>query len=167
VLIPGAPLGLITTSVQALAGVLLPSASVFLLLLCNDRDVLGPWVNKRWLNVLASVIVAVLVELSLILVATTMFPSIDGAQLFLYMSIGLVAGLLAAGVYARLHPAPALEDPFGAMSEEQRRAWTMPPLALLERPRWSPGRRAGMFVLRAYLAVAVVLLIVKTVQLGH
>ena len=37
--------GLITKAVQALAGVLLPSASVFLLLLCNDRDVLGPWVN--------------------------------------------------------------------------------------------------------------------------
>ena len=42
-LIPGAPLGVITTSVQALAGVLLPSATVFLLLLCNDREVLGPW----------------------------------------------------------------------------------------------------------------------------
>ncbi len=51
VLIPGAPLGLLTTAVQALAGVLLPSASVFLLLLCNDREVLGPWVNPRWLNV--------------------------------------------------------------------------------------------------------------------
>ena len=47
VLIPGAPLGLITTSVQALAGVLLPSATVFLLLLCNDREVLGPWSNRR------------------------------------------------------------------------------------------------------------------------
>jgi Mn2+/Fe2+ NRAMP family transporter len=34
VLLPGAPLGLVTTAVQALAGVLLPSASVFLLLLC-------------------------------------------------------------------------------------------------------------------------------------
>ena len=45
VLIPGAPLGVITESVQALAGVLLPSASVFLLLLCNDREVLGPWRN--------------------------------------------------------------------------------------------------------------------------
>ena len=45
VLIPGAPLGLITTSVQALAGLLLPCASVFLLLLCNDPEVLGPWVN--------------------------------------------------------------------------------------------------------------------------
>ena len=50
VLIPGAPLGLITTAVQALAGLLLPSASVFLLLLCNDRQVLGPWVNRTWLN---------------------------------------------------------------------------------------------------------------------
>jgi Mn2+/Fe2+ NRAMP family transporter len=51
VLIPGAPLGLITTGVQALAGLLLPSATVFLLLLCNDRQVLGPWVNRPWLNV--------------------------------------------------------------------------------------------------------------------
>ena len=46
VLIPGAPLGVITTAVQALAGVLLPSATVFLLLLCNDREVLGPWRNR-------------------------------------------------------------------------------------------------------------------------
>ena len=37
--------------VQALAGVLLPSATVFLLLLCNDKEVLGPWVNRPWLNV--------------------------------------------------------------------------------------------------------------------
>ena len=51
VLIPGAPLGLITTGVQALAGVLLPSATVFLLMLCNDKEVLGPWVNRPWLNV--------------------------------------------------------------------------------------------------------------------
>ena len=45
VLIPNAPLGLMTLAVQALAGLLLPSATVFLVLLCNDRDVLGPWVN--------------------------------------------------------------------------------------------------------------------------
>ena len=51
VLIPGAPLGVITVAVQALAGVLLPSASVFLLLLCNDPEVLGPWRNPAWLNV--------------------------------------------------------------------------------------------------------------------
>ena len=50
VLTPGAPLGLLTVAVQTLAGVLLPSATVFLLLLCNDKPVLGPWVNTRWLN---------------------------------------------------------------------------------------------------------------------
>ena len=77
VLIPGAPLGVITEAVQALAGVLLPSATVFLLLLCNDREVLGPWRNRPWLNVIASTIVAVLVLLSLILMATTVFPDID------------------------------------------------------------------------------------------
>ncbi len=42
----------------------------------------------------------------------------------------------------------------------------MPPLALLERPRWSTGRKAGMMLLRAYLVVAVLLLIVKATQLG-
>src|SRR5205823_5683704 len=77
VLIPNAPLGLITTAVQALAGVLLPSATVFLVLLCNDTEVLGPWVNAMWLNVVATVIVSVLLELSLILVITTLLPSVD------------------------------------------------------------------------------------------
>src|ERR1700691_1161235 len=77
VLIPGAPLGLITTGVQALAGLLLPSATVFLLLLCNDREVLGPWVNRPWLNVVAGVIVSGLLLLSGILMATTMFPTVD------------------------------------------------------------------------------------------
>ena len=62
VIIPGAPLGVITTGVQALAGVLLPSATVFLLLLCNDKDVLGPWVNRPWLNVVAGVIVSILLD---------------------------------------------------------------------------------------------------------
>ena len=42
VLTPGTPLGLLTNTVQALAGVLLPSATVFLLLLCNDEALLGP-----------------------------------------------------------------------------------------------------------------------------
>ena len=46
VLIPGAPLGTLTEYVQVLAGVLLPSATLFLLLLCNDQGVLGPWVNR-------------------------------------------------------------------------------------------------------------------------
>ncbi len=58
VLIPGSPLGLLTEGVQALAGVLLPSATVYLLLLCNDREVLGPWVNGRRTNLFTGVVVA-------------------------------------------------------------------------------------------------------------
>ncbi len=167
VLIPGAPLGLITTSVQALAGVLLPSATVFLLLLCNDREVLGPWVNPPWLNAIASVIVGVLVELSLILMASTMFPGIDVMSLFLYLSIALALTLLTAGSFTLARRGPAgVSVADGQMSKERRQTWTMPPLALLERPVWSPGRRAAMLMLRGYLVIAVVLLIVKTVQLG-
>jgi Mn2+/Fe2+ NRAMP family transporter len=188
VLLPGAPLGLITTSVQALAGILLPSATVFLLLLCNDREVLGPWVNAPWLNALAAVIIGVLVELSLVLVATTAFPKVNVTHLFVELSIVLVVSLVAMGLYVLRGRAPAgarvvlagLVGDSGerggrgdrgdgggkAASKERRQAWTMPPLALLERPVWSPGRRAAMLLLRGYLVVAVALLVVKTVQLG-
>ena len=57
-LLPGAPLGLITLAVQALCGLMLPSTTIFVLLLANDRATLGPWVNARWLNAVAVVIVA-------------------------------------------------------------------------------------------------------------
>ncbi|HEY5344412.1 MAG TPA: NRAMP family divalent metal transporter [Solirubrobacteraceae bacterium] len=171
VLIPGAPLGLITTSVQALAGVLLPSATVFLLLLCNDREVLGPWVNAPWLNAVAAVIVGVLVELSLILMASTMFPKINVTRLFVELTIVLGAALAGAGGYvlyaSRRSPARAGIDAVAEIPKDKRHTWTMPPLALLERPVWSPGRKAGMLLLRGYLVVAVLLLVVKTVQLGH
>jgi hypothetical protein len=167
VLIPDAPLGLITTSVQALAGVLLPSATVFLLLLCNDRAVLGPWTNPGWLNAIAAVIIGVLVEMSLVLVATVAFPSIDVSKLFVDLSIGLVLSLLLGGLYVwRLSRAgAAVAAP--EIPKDRRSTWTMPPLALLERPTWSPGRRTAMLLLRGYLVVAVGLLVVKTVQLGH
>ena len=166
VLIPGAPLGLITEAVQALAGVLLPSASVFLLLLCNDPEVLGPWRNKPWLNALASVIVAVLVLLSLILMATTVFPNINVTEFALVGGAVLFVGLGAFGLvslWTRRHRAPAPPPPGAQVPKEQ---WTMAPLALLARPQWSTGRKAAMLTLRAYLVVSVVLLIVKAIQLG-
>ncbi len=167
VLIPGAPLGVITLAVQALAGVLLPSASVFLLLLCNDREVLGPWRNPPWLNGLASVIVAVLVLLSLILMATTLFPSIDVTSVALVGGVLLAAGLLAFGLVTlrsrRGAAAVTMVDPDAGIPREE---WTMAPLALLSRPEWPTGKKVAMLMLRSYLVVSVVLLIVKAVQLG-
>jgi Mn2+/Fe2+ NRAMP family transporter len=164
VLIPGAPLGIITTGVQALAGVLLPSATVFLILLCNDKAVLGPWVNRPWLNAVATLIVSVLLVLSFVLMATTIFPSVDVGVLLLVLAATLVAVLAVAGVlYARTL---AAHPPVTPMSRRRREAWRMPSLALLERPVWSPGRKRAMLVLRIYLVVSVVLLLVKAVQIG-
>jgi hypothetical protein len=42
----------------------------------------------------------------------------------------------------------------------------MPPLTLLNRPTWSPGRKLAILALRGYLVIAVVLLIVKAVQIA-
>ena len=162
VLIPHAPLGLITTAVQALAGILLPSASVFLLLLCNDRDVLGPWVNKPWLNMVATLIIGLLLVLSLILVATTVFPRLDVRILLLVLGAALVVTVVTGAVVSigRRREAPA------APSGERRETWRMPPVALLGRPAWTRARTTAMWALRGYLVVAVALLLVKAVQLG-
>jgi Mn2+/Fe2+ NRAMP family transporter len=167
VLIPGAPLGVITLAVQALAGVLLPSASVFLLLLCNDREVLGPWRNPPWLNVIASIIVSVLMLLSLILMATTLFPSINVTAVALgggaVLAIGLsMFGLLTLRSRRGAEGVTVIENEPHIPKEQ----WTMPPLALLARPKWSTGRKAAMLTMRGYLVVSVALLIVKAVQLG-
>jgi Mn2+/Fe2+ NRAMP family transporter len=167
VLIPGAPLGLITTAVQALAGLLLPSASVFLLLLCNDREVLGPWVNRPWLNWVAGLIVGVLLLLSGILMATTLFPGLNVIVVAGYLTLTLV--LLAAAAVPTLRwmgrhqpSPPAASRPVRPLDN----SWRMPPLTLLEPVTWSPGTRLGMIALRGYLVVGAVLLIVKAVQLG-
>ncbi|MFE3958566.1 NRAMP family divalent metal transporter [Nocardia sp. NPDC059091] len=168
VLIPGAPLGLITTAVQALAGLLLPSASVFLLLLCNDPQVLGPWVNRTWLNIVAGVIVGVLLLLSGILMATTLFPDLDVVATSEYLGAGIVVltvfTLVALRVMHRRAPAP---PPVAKIDESEKDTWRMPPLTLLEPVTWSAGTRLGMLALRGYLVIGAILLAVKAVQLGR
>ena len=42
----------------------------------------------------------------------------------------------------------------------------MPPATLLSRPVWSTPRRAAMLVLGGYMVVALVMLVVKSVQLA-
>jgi len=166
VLIPKAPLGLITTGVQALAGVLLPSATVFLLLLCNDKDVLGPWVNKPLLNVVSSFIVSILLILSLILMTTTVFTHINVKVLALVLGIILLATYVVVGavlLVRRRRKAPERAEPTSVVRREN---WRMPPLSLLDRPKWSRGRLIGMYSLRVYLVVAVALLFVKAIELG-
>ena len=42
----------------------------------------------------------------------------------------------------------------------------MPPLELLKRPAWSRTRKIGMITLRGYLVIAVLMLIVKAIEVG-
>ncbi len=168
VLLPGSPVGLLTEGVQVLAGVLLPSASVFLLLLCNDSEVLGPWMNGRKTNMFTAAVVAVLVSLSVILTSSVLFPGITSRQIIDIMAGCGIASVLAAA-YAltrRLRGGALAAAP---VDRTDRDNWRMPPLALLHRPAISTGRKIGMSALRLYLAVAMVLVIIKIVQLalGH
>jgi Mn2+/Fe2+ NRAMP family transporter len=166
VLIPHAPLGLITTAVQALAGLLLPSATVFLLLLCNDPVVLGPWVNPRWLNILTAVIVGILLLLSGILMATTLFPSLDVVHVSLWLAVAMVVIATAAAVTLRVLTRTAPQRSVRRYTEAEKMQWRMPPLALLEPVRWTPATRTGMLALRGYLVVGAILLVVKAIQLA-
>ncbi len=164
VLIPGAPLGVITEAVQALCGIVLPMTTLFLLMLCNDRQVLGPWTNPGWLKALASLIVGVLIVLSLILTITTLFPSINVTDLSAGGAVALVLGLAAVGLAAwRRRRGAAHVEPKYDIPREQ---WTMPPAVLLSRPRWSGIRHASMLALGSYMVVALIMLIVKAVQLS-
>jgi hypothetical protein len=135
--------------------------------------VLGPWINRTWLNVLAGFIVAVLVALSLILMATTVFPNLDVNTLALVLGALIVAGFLVIAVWEML-PGQVAERRAKARlaagnkpeTAVRRETWRMPQLALLERPVWSRGRTAAMWTLSLYLGVAVLLLVIKAVQLG-
>src|ERR1700692_142900 len=96
VLTPGIQLGLLTTAVQTLAGVLLPGATVFLLLLCNDKAVLGPWVNPRGLNLFTGGVVAILVMLSVILTGSVLYPDISDTVILGILIGGSALGLVVA-----------------------------------------------------------------------
>jgi Mn2+/Fe2+ NRAMP family transporter len=170
VLIPGSPLGLITEGVQVLAGVLLPSATLFLLLLCNDKDVLGPWVNRRITNVFTSGVIAVLITLSVVLTASVVFPRISAAQI-----IGIVVACAAVSVLGglsmlisrrRRRVAVAEAMTSGAVSVADRNSWRMPPLGELRAPTISRGRKLGLTALWVYLLIALAMVIVKVVLIA-
>ncbi len=78
VLIPGAPLVLITLFVQVVAVTLLPAALVFLILLLNDRETMGEFANTFSQNVICGIIVGIIVVLSTLYGLSTLFPGLFG-----------------------------------------------------------------------------------------
>jgi Mn2+/Fe2+ NRAMP family transporter len=184
VLLPGSPLGLITEGVQVLAGVLLPAATVFLLMLCNDRAVLGPWVNTAKTNAFTGAVIAVLITLSIVLTASVMFPAITASAIFAIMAgcaVVAVAGGGFALVHARRSARTAALAEAAVLTEvaelaevaevgpADKLSWRMPPLSELPTPVIRGARRIGLLGLRGYLAIAMIMVIVKIVEtaLGH
>jgi len=78
VLIPGAPFVLITLFVQIIAVTLLPAALVFLILLLNDKPLMGPYVNTKLQNTIDWTIVAAVIAISTLYGISTIFPSLFG-----------------------------------------------------------------------------------------
>jgi Mn2+/Fe2+ NRAMP family transporter len=203
VLLPGSPLGLITEGVQVLAGVLLPAATVFLLMLCNDRAVLGPWVNSPKTNAFTGAVIAVLITLSMVLTASVMFPSISAPAIFAVMggcaAVAFVIGGCALAGARRTARRAALAEAAVATEVAEltksaglaevaeltktadagaaadgpslvdKLSWRMPPLSELPTPVIRGAKRLGLLGLRGYLALAMIMVIVKIVEtaLGH
>jgi Mn2+/Fe2+ NRAMP family transporter len=174
VLLPGSPLGLITEGVQVLAGVLLPAATVFLLMLCNDKAVLGPWVNSAKTNAFTGAVITVLISLSVVLTASVVFPRITASAIFLIM--GSCAAVAAGGggfalVRGRRSRRLAAVDAVLAAASDpvDKLSWRMPPLGELPAPAIRGARRIGLLGLRGYLAIAMIMVVVKVVEtaLGH
>jgi Mn2+/Fe2+ NRAMP family transporter len=162
VLTPGTPLGLLTNAVQTLAGVLLPSATVFLLLLCNDEEVLGPWVNGPWLNLFTGLVIGALLLLSLVLTAAVLFPGL-GARAMLT----ILGGGAALAVVAALPPfVKTLRSSRWRIDARLRDSWRMPALSTLGPARMTRLTRLAMLALRGYLVIAGGLVILRMVQLA-
>ena len=185
----GNDLGVVIDGVEALNGILLPSALVFLILLANDKPVLGPWANSTAQNWVAGIIAWAVLTFSLAPLVTTFFPNVTLAQCEYAFAVCAVAGLAVAAVLLRVRrraraeardqaslAADSVQRPPGMsrgewrpLLRERREAWRTPPLDTLQRPELSTARRIGLLTLRGYIVFAIVIVALKLVQVtaGH
>ncbi len=77
-LIPGVPIAGVAIGTQTLDGILLPILLVFIIILANDRRLLGNRKNGAVYNVIAVGLASVLTLLTTVLLFTTLFPGLSG-----------------------------------------------------------------------------------------
>jgi hypothetical protein len=148
--------------------VLLPSATVFLLLLCNDKAVLGPWANSRRLNLFTGAVIVVLVLLSLILTLSVLFPGMGDSQILAILLAGSLVAIVATlavwfGNWSASQPAETVAP---AVNQKLLNSWRMPPLDQLPPAQLSRLQRIWLVMLRAYLVLAAGLVVVRIVLLA-
>jgi Mn2+/Fe2+ NRAMP family transporter len=176
----GNDLGVVIDGVEALNGILLPSTLVFLILLANDKPVLGPWTNNTAQNWVSGVIVWVVTTFSLAPLVTTFYPNVTLKQCIYTFIICTIIGLIAGAILWRMrssrhHPASLAPDssqrpPGMSRSEwrkilrDRRTAWRTPRLETLQRPTLSLARKIGLLTLRSYIIFAIIIMAIKLVQ---
>ncbi len=176
----GNDLGVVVDGVEALNGILLPSALIFLVLLANDKPVLGPWTNNSGQNWIAGLVAWTVTTLSLAPLVTTFYPNITLKQCVYAFAVCTGIGLAAGVVIWRLghsrHGQDSLEPdsnkrPAGMsraewreVLKERRAAWRSPRIDTLQLPVLSIARRIGLLTLRGYVIFAIVIMAIKLVQ---
>lgn len=161
VLLPRLPLGAVTTLVQAFAGILLPSTLVLLLILCNDRDILGPLTNGRLLNATAILAVAAVLVLSTLLTLTTALPRVGiTAALAATSGLLLAAGAVLAASHLRARPPHRVPD---SLTPWQRRTWSAPAFEHIEPARRTRTTLLALGMLRGYVLLVSGLLLLGLV----
>jgi NRAMP (natural resistance-associated macrophage protein)-like metal ion transporter len=78
ILIPGAPLITITMFVQVVAVALLPAALMFIILLLNDKPLMGEYVSTRWQNIANWSIALFVIIMSTLFGVSVLFPELFG-----------------------------------------------------------------------------------------
>src|SRR5258706_8993165 len=78
--VPRGRLGFLLNLPNVVAGMLLPLILVLMILLCNDRRLMGRYVNGLVLNIIAWITTIVMTVLTLLIVLTTIFPGLFGSS---------------------------------------------------------------------------------------
>jgi Mn2+/Fe2+ NRAMP family transporter len=73
ILIPNMPLILVMFWSQVVNGVLLPFVLIFMLILINNKDLMGAYVNNWTFNIISWVTVVIMIVLTLMMVVTSFF----------------------------------------------------------------------------------------------
>ena len=131
---------------------------MLLLLLANDRALLGPRRNALWQNLFAAATTAFIAALSLLAALRTVLPGVHlHINNLTLPALAAAVTALAMVIHAAVHrtvPDPATER----LTPQERRTWTAPPLDRLDAPPATTLRTVVLTAAAGYVAVVVVLL---------
>lgn len=76
VLAPGMSLTTVMLLSQVVNGVLLPPILIFMVLIANNKDIMGNYVNKPWYSIVSWIFTGVLILLTIMLLVSTIAPGV-------------------------------------------------------------------------------------------